>query len=204
MEKTNELAVHEAGLGIRFNFLRNWIKQFFWVQIRIQLLKKCGFGSSLTKFVKKINSCKVFYSCKKHKRLLKNKKQWSFVQIYRYFKKLKKIAVISNFLAFFLFLFKQFLLLDPDIECGSGSRSWNECGSGSTALARSYNLIFWHRTSKQRHLCILAVFFLSKRMHTSKNLVIWPACQGLTRSSEELTSEGDLRSSGGSWIAPRA
>ena len=51
------------------------------------------------------------------------------VQIY--FKKLNKVAVISNFLAFFQFLVDKFTLLDPDphIECGSGSRRENECGS---------------------------------------------------------------------------
>ena len=58
------------------------------------------------------------------------------VQIY--FKKPNKVAVISNFLAFFQFLVDKFTLLDPDpdplIECGSRSRRENECGSGSTAL----------------------------------------------------------------------
>ena len=53
-----------------------------------------------------------FYSCKTHKRLLKSKKQWSFGQIY--FKKFNKLAVFSNFLEFFLFLFEKFSLLDPD------------------------------------------------------------------------------------------
>ena len=51
------------------------------------------------------------------------------VQIY--FKKINKVAVISNFLAFFLSSVDKFTLLDPDthIECGSGSRRENECGS---------------------------------------------------------------------------
>ena len=40
-----------------------------------QLLKKCGSGSSSNKFVKK-TLCRVFFSCKRHKRLLKSKKQW--------------------------------------------------------------------------------------------------------------------------------
>ena len=54
------------------------------------------------------------------------------VQIY--FKNLNKLAFITNFLAFFLFLFDNFSLLDPDLHMESGSRSENECGSGSTAL----------------------------------------------------------------------
>ena len=64
--------------------------------------------------------------------MLKSKKHWSKFT----FKKLNKLAVISNFLAFFLFLVDKFTLLDPDldphIECGS--RRENECGSGSSAL----------------------------------------------------------------------
>ena len=38
------------------------------------------------------------------------------VQIY--FKKLNKLAVISNFLAFFLFLVDKLTLLDPDPDAG--------------------------------------------------------------------------------------
>ena len=49
------------------------------------------------------------------------------VQIY--LKTLNKLAVIGNFLAFFLFLFDKFSLLDPD-----------PCGFGSTAL-RVANLL---------------------------------------------------------------
>ena len=45
-----------------------------------------------------------------------------------------KLVVITNFHAFFLFLFDNFSLLDPDLHMESGSRSENECGSGSTAL----------------------------------------------------------------------
>ena len=47
----------ECGVLIRIHFFR----------IRIQLLKKCESGSSLTKFVKNI-LMKSFYSCKTHKR----------------------------------------------------------------------------------------------------------------------------------------
>ena len=41
-----------------------------------------------------------------------------------YFKILNKLSVISNFLAFFQFLFEKLSLLDPDpqIECGSGPK----------------------------------------------------------------------------------
>ena len=45
--------------------------------------------------------------------------------------KLNKIAVIANVLAFFLFLFRQFSLLDPDL---GGKMNADPCGSGSTAL----------------------------------------------------------------------
>ena len=40
-----------------------------------------------------------------------------------YFLKLNKLAFITNFLAFIMFLIEIFSLLDPDphIECGSGS-----------------------------------------------------------------------------------
>ena len=86
--------------------------------------------SSLTKFEEK-KSWRVFLSCKKQKRLLKSKKQWSLCKFT--FFKLNKDAVISNFLAFFQFLVDKFTLLDldPHIECWSGSVSKreNECGS---------------------------------------------------------------------------
>ena len=44
---------------------------------------------------------------------------------------LNKLAMSTNFLAFFCFYLKKFSLLDPDphIECWSRSRSENECGS---------------------------------------------------------------------------
>ena len=54
------------------------------------------------------------------------------VQIY--FNNLNKLAVITNFLAFFLFFIRQFF------PPGSGSRSQmnaDPCGSGSTALAKA-------------------------------------------------------------------
>ena len=55
------------------------------------------------------------------------------VQIY--FKKLNKVAVISNFLAFFQFLVDKFTLLDPDLDPG-GKMNADPCklGSGSSAL----------------------------------------------------------------------
>ena len=51
-------------------------------------------------------------SCKKQKRLLKSKKQWCLCKFT--LETLNKVAVISNFLAFFLFLVDKFTLLDPD------------------------------------------------------------------------------------------
>ena len=42
---------YTAGLWIRINSLQ--IRQFFSMRIRIQLLLKCGSGSSLENFVKK-------------------------------------------------------------------------------------------------------------------------------------------------------
>ena len=53
-------------------------------------------------------------SCKKHKRLLKSKKQWMLCKFT--FKKFNKLAVISNFLAFFLFFVDKFTL--PDLDLG--------------------------------------------------------------------------------------
>ena len=70
------------------------------------------------------------------------------VQIY--FKKLNKVAVISNFLAFFQFLVDKFTLLDPD---PGGKMNADPCGSGSTALPvplyhRSINIYLFYI-----HLC---------------------------------------------------
>ena len=53
-------------------------------------------------------------------KLFKSKKQWSLGKFT--FKKLNNLAVISNFLAFFLFLVDKFTLLDPDLDpqpCGT-------------------------------------------------------------------------------------
>ena len=94
---------------------------------------ECGSGfrsgsrsrSSLTKFVKN-KLMKSFYSSKKPKILLKSKNQWSLCKFT--FQKFK-LAVISNFLAFFCFLFERFSLLE-------GFKRENECGSGSTALEK--------------------------------------------------------------------
>ena len=55
------------------------------------------------------------------------------VQIY--FINFNKITIVSYFLAFFLYLFFSFSLLDPDQRIKSGSRVENECRSGSTALS---------------------------------------------------------------------
>ena len=55
------------------------------------------------------------------------------VQIY--FINFNKITIVSYFLAFFLYLFFSFSLLDPDQRIKSGSRGENECRSGSTALS---------------------------------------------------------------------
>ena len=75
-----------------------------------------------------------------------------------YFKKLNKIAITTNFLAFSS-LFEKFSFLDPDrqIECGSGRD--NECGSRSTALTGSIgNVIFfdsltWEASSGPGDIC---------------------------------------------------
>ena len=91
---------------------------------------RSGFGSrsrsrsSLAKFEEK-KSWRVFLSCKKHESLLKSKKQWSLCKFT--LKKLNKVVVISNFLAFFQFLLTNlpswirihmdlhsFSFLDPD------------------------------------------------------------------------------------------
>ena len=56
------------------------------------------------------------------------------VQIY--LKKLNKVAVISNFLAFFQFLVDKFTPLNPDPE---GKMNADPCGSGSTALKETGN-----------------------------------------------------------------
>ena len=81
-----------SGLWIRIHFMRIRIQQFFWMRIRIQV--------QLNQIWRK-KSWRVFSSCKKHKRLLKSKKQWSLCKFT--FKKLNKLAVISNFLTFFCF-----------------------------------------------------------------------------------------------------
>ena len=54
------------------------------------------------------------------------------VQIY--FKNLNKLAVITNYLAFFLFLFDNFYFLDPDPRVKTNA---DPCGFGSTALERA-------------------------------------------------------------------
>ena len=67
----------------------------------------------------------------KHKRLLKSIKTINLVQIY--FEKFNKLAVITNFLAFFQFLFENFSLLDPD-PGGKRNADPDPCGSCSTTL----------------------------------------------------------------------
>ena len=68
--------------------------------------------------------------------MLKSKNQWSFGQIY--FQKWNKLAVFSNFLAFFLFIFDKFSLLDPDPD-PEGKKNADPWRSGSTALVRIVN-----------------------------------------------------------------
>ena len=119
-----------------------------WLQIKFILcgsgsssFSECGSGSrfrsSLTKFEEK-KSWRVFLFCKKHKRLLQSKKQWSWCKFT--FKKLNKVEVINNFLAFFQLLVDKFTLPDPD---PGGEMNADTCGSGSTAL----NKIIWKPTS---------------------------------------------------------
>ena len=79
-------------------FLLKFNKIRIWMQIRIQIRIQVYTRSSLTKF-EEIKSWSVFLTFKKSKRLLKSKKQWSLCKFT--FKKLNKVAVISNFLTFF-------------------------------------------------------------------------------------------------------
>ena len=61
---------------------------------------ECGSGSSLTKFEEK-KSWIVFLSCKKHKRLLKSKKQWSLCKFtFKNFIKLQLLAISLHFFSF--------------------------------------------------------------------------------------------------------
>ena len=71
--------------------------------------------------------------------MLKSKKQWSLCKFT--LKTLNKVAVISNFLAFFQVLVDKFTLLDPDPDPG-GNMNADPCGSGSTALASSKNVVY--------------------------------------------------------------
>ena len=65
--------------------------------------------------------------------MLKSKKQWSLCKFT--LKTLNKVAIISNFLAFFQFLVDKLTLLDPDPELNLGGKmNADPCGSGSTAL----------------------------------------------------------------------
>ena len=91
------------GLWICIHFMRIRIQQFFWMRIRIQV--------QLNQIWRK-KSWRVFLSCKKHKRLLKSRKQWILCKF--------TLAVISNFLAFFMFLFDKFTLLEPDPNLDPG------------------------------------------------------------------------------------
>ena len=50
---------------------------------------------------------------------------------------MNKLAIMTNFLAFFLFLFDNFSLLDPDPDPGVKMNA-DPCGSGSTALLTVY------------------------------------------------------------------
>ena len=61
--------------------------------------------------------------------MLKSKKQWSLCKFN--FKKLYKVAVISNFLAFIQFIVDKFTLLAPD---PGGKMNEDPCGSGSMRL----------------------------------------------------------------------
>ena len=93
-------------LWIHIHFFRIRIQQFFSMRIKIQLPFKCGSRFSFNKFVKK-KLLKRFLKLKKHKRLVKSKIHWSLFKFT--WKNLNKLAIISNFLAFFLFLFENLL-----------------------------------------------------------------------------------------------
>ena len=97
------------GCGSAFIFLRIRIQLFFSMRIRIQQLKKCESGSSLTKFVSN-----YFMKCwnrqKDCSKVINNGVCPHLVN--RYF--LIKLQFSSIFLAFFLFFPSNFPLLDPD------------------------------------------------------------------------------------------
>ena len=110
--------------------MRIRIQQFF---LNADMREKYFFLA--TKFKEK-KSWRVFSSCKKHKRLRKSKNQWS---LYKFtLKKLNKVAVFSNLLAFFQFSVDKFTLLDPD-----------PCGSRSTALEYCYQKDFYKNTTRR-------------------------------------------------------
>ena len=94
--------------------------------------KRCGSGSSSNKF-KKITIWRVFCHYKRDKRLVKSKKQW------RLCKFTLKIWINLQLLPIFLHFSVFILQIFPP---GSGSRSENECGSGSTGMA-STSLTFY-------------------------------------------------------------
>ena len=99
------------------------------MRIRIQLLKYCGSGSSLSKkIIKKITLKRVFFSYSTYKtiRLFNSNLVRNYGACAIYFQKLNKLAFITNFLAFFL-------LLNADPDPG-GKMNADSCGSGSTAL----------------------------------------------------------------------
>ena len=131
-----EIILNMQGCGSAFIFCESGSSSFskcgsgsscLKMRIRIQLPKNADPDPAQTNKIK-ITLLRVFFSCKRHKRLLKSKKQRRFANL---LKNLNKLAVIINFLAFFLFLFEKFSLLDPDPGVKMNA---DPSGSGSIAL----------------------------------------------------------------------
>ena len=71
--------------------------------------------------------------------MLKRKKTMELLQIY--FKHFNNITIITNFLAFFLLLFLNLSLLDPDAD-PEGKMNADSCGFGSTAQQLRFENIY--------------------------------------------------------------
>ena len=101
--------------------------------------------SSLTKFEEKKSW--VFLSCKKHKRLLKSKKNGACANLLLKNLINLQLLLICNFLAFFLFLVNKFTLPDPDpggkMNADPDPQPWID-RSGSAGLLEAGAAHFWN------------------------------------------------------------